>query len=425
MRRIITALLLSLLPLFSLVLFAADQSIYLSGLLIQPSQTASRFTFILNEKTTGQVKYFSNPKRLEIEFKNTHKNFDMQNVSLGGGNVRAIDSKELGKNKLRFIFYVRSAAQWKLEFLPEEQGSGVRLQLTIITNEPLPPRSSSQPSSRLPSHAPSQMPLQKSSPIFLPRPSQAPTQKSKVIKSLTQSSSNLLKTFIVVIDAGHGGKDPGASGKNGAKEKNVVLTIAKRLANKLNALPHVHAVLTRNGDYFVPLRKRLKLAREKKAYLFVAIHADAYFEKDATGVSVYALSEHGATNEAARWLAQRENYSELGGVELDALTDRDPILRSVLVDLAQTTTMKDSVRLGNKVLNELQQVSSLHYQHVERAPFVVLKSPDIPSILVETGFITNPREENRLTNAAYQERLASALADGIDQYVQQYAGKGE
>lgn len=179
-------------------------------------------------------------------------------------------------------------------------------------------------------------------------------------------------------------------------------------------------MLTRRGDYFVPLRKRLQLARKGKADLFVAIHADAYFENDATGVSVYALSQRGASNEAARWLAQQDNYSELGGVELNTLSDRDPMLRSVLVDLAQASTIQDSIRLGNHVLDALDDISSLHYKKVERAPFVVLKSPDIPSILVETGFITNPREEKRLLNPDYQDQVAQALMIGIKQYVQKY-----
>ncbi len=186
-----------------------------------------------------------------------------------------------------------------------------------------------------------------------------------------------------MIDAGHGGKDSGALGLGGTEEKNIVLSIAKILQRKISAeftsQPTLRVVLTRNGDYFVPLRQRLKLARKGKADLFIAIHADAYFERNATGASVYALSQHGASNEATRWLAQQENYSELGGVALNDLQDRDPMLRSVLVDLAQTATIQDSIRLGSKVLGALDSVSSLHYTHVERAPFMVLKSPDIPS----------------------------------------------
>lgn len=230
----------------------------------------------------------------------------------------------------------------------------------------------------------------------------------------------LPRPFTVVIDAGHGGKDPGARGLRGTEEKIIVLGIAKKLAREINGTPHMRAVLTRKGDYFLPLRRRLVLARKDKADLFIAIHADAYFNNHATGASVYALSGRGATSEAARWLAQRENYSELGGVELNELKDRSPLVRSVLIDLAQTATNKDSLRLGNQVLYALDRVTSLHYRRVEQAPFIVLKSPDIPSILVETGFISNPREEYRLADTSYQNKIAHALFQGIRRYVEQY-----
>ncbi|MBX3708192.1 MAG: N-acetylmuramoyl-L-alanine amidase [Gammaproteobacteria bacterium] len=244
--------------------------------------------------------------------------------------------------------------------------------------------------------------------------------KQKKAISIEENS----RIFIVVVDAGHGGKDSGALGISGTKEKDVVLNIAKKLMKEINACPHMRAILTRDGDYYVPLRKRLMLARKSKADLFIAIHADAYFDNDAAGASVFALSQHGASSEAARWLAQRDNYSELGRVELDSLSDRDPMLRSVLVDLAQTATIQDSILLGNNILDRLDNVSSLHYTHVERAPFVVLKSPDIPSILVETGFLTNPKEERRLIDPAYQGKIAKALRQGISQYVNQHAVKG-
>lgn len=241
---------------------------------------------------------------------------------------------------------------------------------------------------------------------------ETPAQKTRQQKN---------RTLVVVIDAGHGGKDPGAHGQHGTKEKDVVLRIAKRLADDINRLPHLRAVLTRNGDYYIPLRERLRIARKQNADLFIAIHADAYFNKHATGASVYALSQHGATSEAARWLAQRDNYSELGTIELGALKDRSLMLRSVMIDLAQTTTIQDSIKLGNKMLDTLDRLSTLHHTHVEQAPFMVLKSPDIPSVLVETGFITNPHEEKRLATATYQSQVAEALLAAIKQYVKQDA----
>lgn len=237
-------------------------------------------------------------------------------------------------------------------------------------------------------------------------------------KSYARQRSHI---FTIVVDAGHGGKDPGASGPRGIKEKNVVLSIAQKLAKEINSHSNMRAVLTRNGDYYVPLRTRLNLARKSDADIFIAIHADAsYYNDSALGASVYALSQRGATSEAARWLAQRDNYSELDNVELNSLTDHDPMLRSVLVDLAQTATIQDSLRLGTRVLDALDNIASLHYPQVERAPFVVLKSPDIPSILVETGFISNPREEKRLADPYYQEQMAHALWKGINRYFLRY-----
>lgn len=226
--------------------------------------------------------------------------------------------------------------------------------------------------------------------------------------------------FTIVIDAGHGGKDSGALGIHGVKEKKVILAIAKQLAREINHDPHLKVILTRRGDYFVPLRQRLKIARNYKADLFIAVHADAYFNIHANGVSVFALSTHGATTEAARWLAERENYSELSGISLNALADNSQMLREVLIDLAQTESINDSLQLGKCILRSLAHVAPIHVSQVEQAPFVVLKSPDIPSILIETGFLSNPVEEEKLNNYFYRQQIAHAIYLGIKQYIQQY-----
>lgn len=224
------------------------------------------------------------------------------------------------------------------------------------------------------------------------------------------------RDIVIVIDPGHGGKDPGASGTSGTHEKNVVLAISQRLAELINKQPGMHAVLTRQGDYFVTLRGRLNLARKDKADMFMAIHADAFPNNDATGASVFALSASGASSEAARWLAEKENYSELGGVSLG---DKSDLLRSVLLDLSQTATISLSLQLGSSCLQELNRITNLHHAGVEQARFVVLKSPDIPSVLVETGFITNVSEEKRLNDVHYQQQLAVALSEGIRRYFMQ------
>jgi len=228
------------------------------------------------------------------------------------------------------------------------------------------------------------------------------------------------RTMVVVIDPGHGGHDPGARGLAGTREKDIVLAIAKKLANEINQAPGMKAVLTRAGDYFVPLRGRLHRARKDRGDLFISIHADSWFDHDATGASAYTLSRHGATSEAARWLAGRENDSELAGVNLRELGDQSAVLRSVLIDLAQTATIQDSVHLGSAVLQPLGSVAGLHYRHVEQAPFMVLKSPDIPSVLIETGFLSNVKEELRLRDPAYQTALARAIFSGVSAYLKKY-----
>ncbi|MCH9643982.1 MAG: N-acetylmuramoyl-L-alanine amidase [Gammaproteobacteria bacterium] len=219
---------------------------------------------------------------------------------------------------------------------------------------------------------------------------------------------------IIVIDPGHGGKDPGATGAGGTHEKNVVLAISKDLQRYINKQPGFKAVLTRTGDYFIPLRGRLAIARRYKADMFIAIHADAYRNHKAGGVSVFALSQRGATSEAARWLATRENQSELmGGVELN---DKSNILKSVLINLSQTATIRSSLMIGRDMIEHIRGIARLHHRKVEQAAFVVLKSPDIPSLLVETGFLSNPYEERRLRSQFYQRQIALALMRGIKQY---------
>lgn len=217
----------------------------------------------------------------------------------------------------------------------------------------------------------------------------------------------------VVIDAGHGGEDPGALGRRGTREKDVTLLIARRLKSLIDAEPGMRAMLTRDGDYFLPLHARVEKARTVKADLFVSVHADAFIRPHARGSSVFTLSQR-PTSQAAAWLAKQENDSDLiGGVNLDT---RDPYLKQVLVDLSQTATSDYSHKLAGAVLAELGQINVLHKPRVERAGFAVLKAPDVPSILVETAFISNPQEERRLNDRDYQDRLARAMLAGIMRY---------
>lgn len=218
----------------------------------------------------------------------------------------------------------------------------------------------------------------------------------------------------IVLDPGHGGEDPGAIGRGGSQEKSVTLQVARRLKAKIDAENNMRSVLTRDADFFIPLHHRVAKARRLQADLFVSIHADAFVKPTARGSSVFVLSERGATSAAARWLAQRENAADLiGGVNLDI---KDPYLARTLFDLSQTATISDSLKLGKAVLIELGGVNSLHKSDVEQAGFAVLKSPDIPSILVETAFISNPDEEKRLNDDAYQDKIAAAILRGIKRY---------
>ena len=229
-----------------------------------------------------------------------------------------------------------------------------------------------------------------------------------------KSKAGGMRPVTIAIDAGHGGEDPGAKGRNGTYEKNVTLAIARKLKALVDAEPSMRGILVRDGDYFVELKERVNKARKMRADLFVSIHADAYNKPHARGSSVFALSERGATSVVAGWLAKKENEADLiGGVNLDV---RDPYVKQVLLDLSQTATINDSIQLGRVVLAEIGGVNTLHKARVEQAGFAVLKAPDIPSILVETAFISNPSEETRLCMPEYQEQLAAAMLQGIRKY---------
>lgn len=251
-------------------------------------------------------------------------------------------------------------------------------------------------------------------------PRQEPVESARNERTERQTStSSIERLFVVAIDPGHGGEDPGAIGPTGLREKDVVLALARQLAERLNSRPGMRAVLTRDGDYFVPLHERVAKARQIRADLFVSIHADAYFNTHARGASVFALSDSGATSTAARWMAKRENASDLvGGINV---ASADAQVLRALIDMSTTAQIKSSLKLGHELLGTIGQVGRLHKQRVEQAGFAVLKAPDIPSVLVETAFISNPEEEARLRHPRYQERLTAALQAGISRYVSLHA----
>ena len=222
------------------------------------------------------------------------------------------------------------------------------------------------------------------------------------------------RDIVIAIDAGHGGEDPGASGPGGTKEKTVTLSLARALADMINRERGMRAVLIREGDYFLSLRKRIARARDNRADMFISLHADAFRDSRISGSSVYVLSQRGASSEHAKWLAERENASDLiGGVSLE---DKDNVLASVLLDLSQTASLEASIDIADRVLKGLKGIGKLHKQRVESAGFAVLKSPDIPSILIETAYISNPQEEKNLLNPSYRNKLAQAIMQGLNDY---------
>lgn len=231
------------------------------------------------------------------------------------------------------------------------------------------------------------------------------------IKTSQKQRKKVKQQFVIALDPGHGGRDPGAIGKRGTREKDIALAVAKKMKKMINRTSGYRAVLTRDADRFVSLRNRVKKARQAEADIFISLHADSFHKSNVKGASVYALSLSGASSEAARWIAKKENSSDLiGGISLD---DKDDLIASVLLDLSQTATIQDSLELGSDVLSRLSKVSKLNNRKVQQAGFAVLKAPDMPSILVETAFLSNPSEEKKLRSSKHQHKLAKAIFSGI------------
>jgi N-acetylmuramoyl-L-alanine amidase len=257
-------------------------------------------------------------------------------------------------------------------------------------------------------------PLAASAPLVARAASGAAAAPGEAALAPLAAQAKIDRLVVVAVDAGHGGEDPGASGPSGLHEKDVVLAIALQLRDRLNGVPNMRAMLTRDADFFVPLHERVKKARRVQADLFVSIHADAFLNPEARGASVFALSQNGATSSAARWMANRENAADLvGGANIHA---KDETVLRALLDMSTTAQIKDSLKLGDEVLGQIGKVGKLHKGSVEQASFAVLKAPDIPSILVESAFISNPEEERKLRDPEYRNLLVEALVAGIQRY---------
>jgi N-acetylmuramoyl-L-alanine amidase len=371
---------------------------------------------ISSNGTPLDYKAFSlpNPDRVILDFKKTNLKANVQRLLPTNDLIAHVRSGKPNPYDLRLVFDMKAPAS--VHAAPTAQG----LRVEIIKNGKALSKVSSK--NKLTVLVPKAKPIANSSIRLKNSTALRPAESHKIPVRVEHSPARNLRDVVVVLDPGHGGKDPGAMGPKRNAEKNVTLSIALKLKRIIDNQPGMRAVLTRKGDYYVGLRERLNIARKYNGDVFISIHADAFINQHSSGASVFALSQMGATSEAARWLAEKENYSELGGVNLYDLNDK--LVRTVLIDLSQTATIGASLQMGNKVLRNLDQITNLHNNKVEQARFVVLKSPDIPSILIETGFITNPREERNLTSPAYQSRLTLAILEGIKRYFWEHPPQG-
>ncbi len=373
--------------LFSVATMA--NTVILRSMQMHAAMHESRITFNLSAPTQYRAFMLYNPNRFVVDLKNV-KTFHPLHLDMAGTAIRNFKYATHRDGIFRIVFGLNSSLIPQTRVLPENYLHEARLQISFYNQN-----MAAQP--------------KPATPVFL---SDTPSEESHTKH----------RDIIIVVDPGHGGKDPGATGPGGTHEKTIVLAISKKLQRDINQLPGFHADLTRTGDYYLTLRQRLAIARKDHADMFIAIHADIWRNKSAGGVSVFALSQRGATSEAARWLAARENASELmGGVNLQ---DKSHLLKSVLINLSQSATIRTSLEIGEDVIQAVKPIARLHHDVVEQAAFVVLKSPDIPSLLVETGFLSNPHEEERLRSQSYQKKLAMAIMQGIDHYFAQYPPPG-
>ena len=354
---------------------ALADSITVKNLRTWPAPDNTRVVFDVSGAVDYQLFSLDNPPRLVVDLSNARLDDTVTQPSDKDGILKGIRSAPRNGSDLRVVFDLAVKAKYKSFSLKPTDGYGDRLVIDLYDA--------------------------------------AETTAPRLVKTLPDSSGGP-RDIVVAIDAGHGGEDPGARGYSGVYEKDVVLAIAKQLQTLVRREPGMRPVMTRSGDYFISLRKRTLKARQEKADIFVSIHADSFRDRRVSGTSLYVLSKHGATDEAARWLAEKENSSDLiGGVSLD---DKDDLLASVLLDLSQTATIEASYAAGEAVLQRLHPLGMLHKTTVQQAGFVVLKSPDIPSLLVETAYLSNPRDERKLRSPRHQRKMAEAILDGIRDY---------
>lgn len=343
----------------------------------------TRIVFDLGGPVDSKVFTLDNPERLVVDINAASLSGGTPAVEQGNAYISAIRTGTPSEGVLRFVFDLKQDIRPNDFQLEPNSEYGYRLVVDLYARDPVQQERTAVP--------------------FIP-----------TTTDRTPPPPDSDKRFIVALDAGHGGEDPGAKGRRGTREKTLTLQIARELQKIIDRDPNMEAFLVRTGDYFIKLRGRTDIARRKNADIFISIHADAFKSSSVSGFGVFALSERGASSETASWLANKENAADLiGGV---SIKDKDDLLAEVLLDLSMTKTINDSLTLGNSVLQELKRIGKPHRKRVEQARFVVLKSPDIPSILLEAGFITNSDDENNLRSSSYQRKLADSVYKGISRY---------
>jgi N-acetylmuramoyl-L-alanine amidase len=380
--------------LLSFTSFSATNIAKINEMRIADRATDTRVVFDLTSPVTHSMFVLQNPDRVVLDIEQCDANGKIKARRIGGTLVKELRYAQKTSEKLRVVFDLNASVSPKSFLLPPSNGKAYRLVIDLTSASTSPITTAATVSNGI--------------------------DKPKLEPVIAMQDAQVAyRDVVIAIDAGHGGKDPGAIGRGGTHEKDIVLAISKRLKKLINDEPGMRALMIRNGDTFVPLRGRIQKASKQNADIFISIHADAAVNRRAKGSSVYVLSQNGATSEAARILAKRENEADkIGGVSLE---NKDDVLKSVLVDLSQTATIDASIDLAEDILLELGQVGNVLRDKVEQAGFAVLKSPDIPSVLVETAFISNPQEEKRLKTASHQQKLAVAILKGLRRYAKDHS----
>lgn len=387
--------------------FCAAQRESVNNLRLWHSPDNTRIVFDVSATLQHQAFQLSSPARLVVDLNQADLKVKLPEIDPENQHIKAIRYGRPTAGVLRVVFELRSPVKFTSFILSPNELYGHRLVVDVSSREKEAEVKSDE-------FAEQESHTSVSSEDTVGEPHQSTPSTSRSAQTSVEPAT---QRYIVAIDAGHGGDDPGAIGFRGTREKKLTLSIAKKLKKKIDDHPNMEAVMVRTGDYYIQLTERRQKARFQDADIFISIHADAFTKKSANGMSVFALSQRGATSAMAKTLAEKENASDLiGGV---SLADKDDVLAKVLVDLSMTNTISESVNLGGRVLKELGKLGRLHSKRVEQASFVVLKSPDMPSILVETGFITNPGDEKRLRSTSFQNKLANAIYTAVSDYFDQ------